>query len=56
MMSKEIVYVSNEKVFCNGDNTLLGHPTIYLTIDSTNEILCPYCSKIFKKKNLSEES
>ena len=37
-------------VSCNGegDNTdYIEHPKIYLTVKVGEEIVCPYCSKIF---------
>ncbi|MCP5369476.1 MAG: zinc-finger domain-containing protein [Rickettsiaceae bacterium] len=38
------------KIYCQGDSSIEGHPKIYLKIDHiTNSAICPYCSKKFLK-------
>ena len=39
--------VKSKKVSCNGGGGALGHPKIYLDMGKENQIICPYCSKIF---------
>lgn len=45
----ETVEVSSLEVICDGGNTALGHPRIYLHIDQEhgNKVKCPYCSRTF---------
>jgi uncharacterized Zn-finger protein len=48
-MADEIVYVDTREVSCEGESEVVGHPKIYLTIPhDKSEIVCPYCSKVFK--------
>lgn len=50
MPIKAVEIVKQKEVKCAGDdeNTALGHPLIYLHISKDhNQIVCPYCSKIF---------
>lgn len=49
MKSQQITYVNNHKVSCKGDDVSTEHPLIYLEIKK-DQIICPYCSKIFKLK------
>jgi uncharacterized Zn-finger protein len=52
-MKEKIEYVTQRTVSCNGDSDIDGHPKVYLEIDQTNEVICPYCSKKFVyKENL----
>ena len=39
--------VHSKKVSCDGGGGVLGHPKIYLDMGKENQIICPYCSKIF---------
>ena len=39
--------VKSKKVNCSGGGGVLGHPKIYLDMGKENQIICPYCSKIF---------
>ena len=43
-----IEIVSSKKVSCDGGGGALGHPKVYLEMGEENEIICPYCSKLFK--------
>ena len=43
-----IEIVSSKKVSCDGGGGELGHPKVYLEMGDENEIICPYCSKLFK--------
>ncbi len=48
-MSKiiESVKVTKSNVACDGGADQLGHPRVFLAIDDTNQVTCPYCGKIF---------
>ena len=39
--------VKSKKVNCSGGGGAFGHPKIYLDMGKENQIICPYCSKIF---------
>ena len=41
-------FVKSKKVICDGGGGTLGHPKVYLDMGDENEIICPYCSKLFK--------
>ena len=43
-----IEIVSSKKVSCDGGGGALGHPKVYLEMGDENEIICPYCSKLYK--------
>ena len=44
----EIVEVHKLEVVCDGASGPLGHPRVYLHIDSAvGEVTCPYCSRLF---------
>ncbi len=49
---KDVIFVEQSHVFCDGGDNAEGHPKIHLEI-SNGSIICPYCSKEFvlKKKN-----
>jgi uncharacterized Zn-finger protein len=41
------VYVDSRSVACDGGGGALGHPRVFLAIDKTDQIECPYCSRRF---------
>lgn len=44
----ETIKVTEEAVACEGGGGPLGHPRVYLHIDSmSHQIQCPYCSRLF---------
>jgi uncharacterized Zn-finger protein len=47
MPPEETIVVSEERVACDGGGDALGHPRVFLEIDSTGEVVCPYCSRRF---------
>ena len=45
---RDVVYVDNSSVACDGDGGALGHPRVFLALDpATGEVECPYCSRRF---------
>ena len=44
---REIEYANSKKLSCNGLDGPLGHPKVYLDMGDKNQIICPYCSKLF---------
>lgn len=41
----ETVVVTTQKVACDGDEGPLGHPRVYLTMDKSGQVECPYCDR-----------
>ena len=52
MESREIVQVKDdvESVGCDGGGGALGHPLVYLTFDTGDEVDCYYCSRRFARE------
>ncbi|HEY1096657.1 MAG TPA: zinc-finger domain-containing protein [Alphaproteobacteria bacterium] len=47
-MPPEIVNVDTDHVSCNGSGGALGHPVVYLTMDTHNGFVdCGYCDRRF---------
>ena len=43
----EEIKVDNKTVACDGGADPLGHPRVFLAIDETNQVACPYCGQVF---------
>lgn len=43
MPDPEIVHVKDRVVACDGGK--LGHPRVFLNLEPSGEIECPYCSR-----------
>ena len=42
----ETIMVTERAVVCEGDSgSSMGHPRIYLAIDATGKVDCPYCGR-----------
>ncbi len=44
----EIIQTNKHRVACDGGNGPLGHPRVFLTIGAENEVMCPYCSRLYQ--------
>ena len=46
---RESVIVSETEVMCDGsvDGKTLGHPRVYLSIQTDDRLECTYCGKVF---------
>lgn len=44
----EIIETDKRTIACDGGNGPLGHPRVFLTIGHEDEILCPYCSRLYR--------
>jgi uncharacterized Zn-finger protein len=51
MQPIETIYVDTAVVACNGDGGPLGHPRVYLNLGPGGKIECPYCSRLFVKRD-----
>ncbi len=45
--SNETVSVDSATVACDGGGGALGHPKVYLNLDSGGAVDCPYCGQHF---------
>lgn len=43
----EAIKVDSKNVACDGGAGQLGHPRVFLAINDTNQVACPYCGQIF---------
>ncbi|MCW2245617.1 putative Zn-finger protein [Azospirillum fermentarium] len=48
--STDIIEVETPTVGCDGGGGSLGHPTVYLTLEKSGRVECPYCSRVFTLK------
>ena len=46
----EIIEVEDTVVACNGGGGALGHPLVYLNLETNGTIDCPYCDRRFVLK------
>ncbi|MBM85466.1 MAG: zinc-finger domain-containing protein [Rhodospirillaceae bacterium] len=44
----EIIDTNKHTIACQGGNGPLGHPRVFLTIGHEGEVLCPYCSRLYR--------
>jgi uncharacterized Zn-finger protein len=43
----EILYVDERAVACDGGDGALGHPRVYLRMDGSDAVTCPYCDRLY---------
>ena len=46
----ETIAVDTDRVACNGGGGALGHPRVWLTLGTDGEIVCPYCSRRYVRR------
>ena len=46
----EVVEVEETTVACDGGDGALGHPRVFLHMENTNRVDCPYCGRRFVLK------
>lgn len=49
----KITTTKDKKVSCDGSENNSKHPLVYLNMGDKNEIVCPYCSCLFKYQKKS---
>jgi uncharacterized Zn-finger protein len=42
----EIIQVNDRTVACDGGDSTLGHPRVFLYIEDRS-VMCPYCSRLY---------
>ena len=53
----EVEIVKTTRVCCDGGEGALGHPRVWLTVDSaTGFVECPYCDKKFVLEEAAESA
>ena len=50
MQPPETIEVESRVVACDGGNTALGHPRVFLNMGDANSVECPYCDRRFVLK------
>lgn len=45
MKVSDIIKVTDLTVRCEGGQGAEGHPVVYLNLEKTGEVVCPYCSR-----------
>ncbi len=45
----ETAPVATDKIACDGTGGALGHPRVFLTMNKSGQIDCPYCGKRYVK-------
>jgi uncharacterized Zn-finger protein len=43
----EKFYIDGDTAVCDGGSSALGHPRVYLAIDGSGQVTCPYCGRVF---------
>jgi len=46
----QIIEVDSDKVGCDGGEGPLGHPLVYLTLDASGKVDCPYCGRRYIRR------
>ncbi len=50
MKPAEIIETDRDRVGCDGGEGALGHPLVYLTMDNSGKVDCPYCGRRFIRR------
>ena len=56
MEPTETFYVDSSVIACDGSGGALGHPRVYLHLDTRGEVECPYCSRRYVLKEGARSS
>jgi uncharacterized Zn-finger protein len=43
----EVIAVESQTVACDGGDTALGHPRVFLNLGDEGQVDCPYCGRRF---------
>ena len=50
MQPFEVIETDSRTVGCDGGGGPLGHPRVYLNLDGSGKVECPYCSRLYVLK------
>ena len=53
MEPPEIITIDEDSVGCDGG--ALGHPKVYLNLDASGQIDCPYCGRRFVRRSAGDK-
>lgn len=51
----EILHTDKTEISCDGGEGALGHPRVYLHMDDSGQVECPYCDRLFILKQRDQE-
>ena len=43
-----VIEIGSQEFMCVGANPPFGHPHIFLDLGNASEIICPYCSTLYR--------
>ena len=43
-----VIEIGSQEFMCVGANPPFDHPHVFLDLGNANEIICPYCSTLFR--------
>ena len=49
----EIIEVAEERIACDGGDTALGHPRVFLTLGDDGVVECPYCDRRYVRAGMT---
>lgn len=52
----EQIDTDQRRVACDGGGGALGHPRVFLTIGPEDEVLCPYCSRLYRFRKMTADA
>lgn len=50
MKPPETIEVDKDRIGCDGGGGALGHPLVYLTMDNSGKVDCPYCGRRYIRR------
>ena len=54
-IKSETFYCDDSKIACDGGVGAHGHPRVYLQVNDTGQVQCPYCDKLYIKTGSSSD-
>jgi uncharacterized Zn-finger protein len=51
MKPPETIEVDRDRIGCDGGGGALGHPLVYLTLDNSGKVDCPYCGRRYIRRS-----
>ena len=54
MKPPEVIETDKDRVGCDGGEGALGHPLVYLTMDASDKVDCPYCGRRYVRRAVAK--
>lgn len=51
MQPADITEVDDDVVACDGNGGAHGHPRVFLNFGERDQLVCPYCSRRFRRRH-----